>query len=369
MKKPSCASLSLVTVALGHKPLFTQASLLNPSLPTCDNVHMRILYVNNLFSTPSSPERGSFVNTQIESLVNMGIEARVIVLRSNRSKISEYLVLPSRIRKEIQDFRPDIIHAMYGSFLSLTTSCSSAHTPVIISFCGSDLHGLYRSRGLDWLLAELGVLASKQAGRIANGIIVKSEELKSLLPNSIMDRKPISIIPNGVDFSLFDPDTIKSAKEELGWNLDSKHILFGASPEQRNKRFDLAEEAVKQVRDRGIACTLHVLGGIAPRQIPRLLCAADVLLFTSQHEGSPNIVKEAMALGRPIVTVDVGDVRNVLRGTEGTVIVERDPALIAQALIDTLGRFTTTEGRAAITDLRMENAAERVISLYQQVLN
>ena len=58
-----------------------------------------------------------------------------------------------------------------------------------------------------------------------------------------------------------------------------------------------------------------------PDSVPLILNASDALLVTSRYEGSPNIVKEAMACGLPVVTVPVGDVAERLAGVSPSWIV------------------------------------------------
>jgi len=60
------------------------------------------------------------------------------------------------------------------------------------------------------------------------------------------------------------------------------------------------------------------------------LLVADVLLNPSYHEGSPNVVKEAMACGLPVVAADCGDVRKRLAGCTPEAVVDRTPEVFAR---------------------------------------
>ena len=57
--------------------------------------------------------------------------------------------------------------------------------------------------------------------------------------------------------------------------------------------------------------------------------AADVLLLTSDAEGSPMVVKEAMACNVPVVSTAVGDVADVIGGTEGCYITQPGPGAMS----------------------------------------
>ncbi len=75
--------------------------------------------------------------------------------------------------------------------------------------------------------------------------------------------------------------------------------------------------------------------------------ALDVLMLTSHSEGSPNAVLEALAVGTPVVSVDVGDVRSLVAGGGGLVVDSREPAALAAALRDVTGMVPQTETGAA----------------------
>lgn len=80
---------------------------------------------------------------------------------------------------------------------------------------------------------------------------------------------------------------------------------------------------------RGRACELQLgnvlfLGDIHPDSMPEVPSCADLLLLTSESEASPLVVREALACGVPVVTTDVGDVREVLNNESIGSVVERD---------------------------------------------
>ena len=61
------------------------------------------------------------------------------------------------------------------------------------------------------------------------------------------------------------------------------------------------------------------------KEIPVWYNAADVIILSSLWEGSPNVIKEAMACNRPIVTTDVGDIRWLLGNINGHYIASFTP--------------------------------------------
>ncbi|MBM3189970.1 MAG: glycosyltransferase family 4 protein, partial [Chloroflexi bacterium] len=95
---------------------------------------------------------------------------------------------------------------------------------------------------------------------------------------------------------------------------------------------------------------------------------ADVLLLTSDHEGSPTVVKEAMACNLPIVSTKVGDVPQVIAGVEGCYLAEQTPDDLAEKVEAALAFGGRTRGREAIQHLQTEGEARRLIALYEEVL-
>lgn len=99
-----------------------------------------------------------------------------------------------------------------------------------------------------------------------------------------------------------------------------------------------------------------------------LMCAADCLLLTSKTEGSPQVVKEAMMCGCPIVSVDVGDVSERVSGVEGCYVVEsRTPQDLADKLHEAFLFTGKTTGRQKIEADGLLNSqiAARLIDLYE----
>jgi glycosyltransferase involved in cell wall biosynthesis len=97
--------------------------------------------------------------------------------------------------------------------------------------------------------------------------------------------------------------------------------------------------------------------------------ACDVLLFTSMYEGSPNVIKEALACNLPIVSVDVGDVRERLEGVAGCAVRPDDDLQgLSSALTAVLQQRMRIQGRIVVRELAEELLAERTVGIYELAL-
>jgi glycosyltransferase involved in cell wall biosynthesis len=145
-------------------------------------------------------------------------------------------------------------------------------------------------------------------------------------------------------------------------------VLFVGSPKEARKRYPLAQQAVAVLNER-LPATLIVAWGMTHDKIPLYMSAADALVVTSMQEGSPNVVKEALACNLPVVSLPVGDVPERLAGVAGTEVVTDDrPETIAAALERVLRRGGRIEGRAAVRQLDENVLTQKVIDIYRSVL-
>jgi glycosyltransferase involved in cell wall biosynthesis len=105
-------------------------------------------------------------------------------------------------------------------------------------------------------------------------------------------------------------------------------------------------------------------GEVAPEEIPAYMNAADVLLITSDSEGSPTVVHEAMACGLPIVTVDVGDVPDRLTGCIPSAVVDRDPEALGRAVADIVQGRRRSNGPELVRPISHDVLANEILQVY-----
>lgn len=352
------------------------AEAIQSRLPTdyaCATSSLRVLVVTNMFPSASRPYEGTFVQHQVASLNEANIACDVLYLDRARDGRRIYRQIPDKLGGRIQEFGPQLLHVMYGGIMAHRVVRAANELPVVISFCGSDLFGSVGSSPITWCRNAITKRASRQAAMGAAGVIVKSKNLYWQLPAQIRGTIPVAIIPNGIDLREFHPHPRSEALERLGWSPEHFHVVFCSHGTPRVKRQWLAEAAVNLYQDRygegGKPIRLHVLDRIAHRDVPYWLSASDVLLVTSRHEGSPNIVKESLACDLPIVSVDVGDVAERIRGVDGCFLADARPDDICRALKAVADRNQRTKGRVTLRELDPVRIARKIREFYEIVLS
>jgi glycosyltransferase involved in cell wall biosynthesis len=321
-----------------------------------------------MYPTATSPASGIFVEQQVLALRALGLDVSVLFVDRLRNGMADYVRVPSLVRRAVTTYQPDLVHVMYGGVLADLTTCVVRDRPTVVTYHGSDVLGEQAAGPARRLLAGIGVRASRRAARRAAGIVVVSEALHRLLAR---ERRlpPVRVIPCGIDFSRFTPLERGVCLAATGWESDRFHVLFNSNNGDPVKRPALARAAVERLRQSGISAELHEMQGLKNEDVPVWLGASDVLLLTSLHEGSPTIVKEALACNCPVVSVDVGDVRRRLNGIDGCYVAEADPGDLAAKLRLVRGRGRLVDARTRIAELSRECTASEVAAFYRRVLD
>ena len=329
---------------------------------------MRALIVTNMYPTVARPHGGAFVAGQVESLRKIGVEVEVCHLDRQFEGRNVYRGLSQKVGQLVAAFEPDVVHAQYGGVMASKVSRTIRDRPVLVSFCGDDLLGGADGGLIERASRAYGVYASRRAATRAAGIVVKSRNLFEALPRGI-DRTRVWLLPNGVDLSRFKPLDRSDCQGKLGWDPARKHVLFPAPRERTEKRFELAEAAVIQLDGAAGHAELHSMAGLQHEDVPIWLNAADVVLLTSSREGSPNAIKEALACDVPVVSVDVGDVRERIEGMTGCYLAEATPEDLADKLRRALEGRGRIDGRARMAELSIERVAAKLRDIYATLIS
>jgi glycosyltransferase involved in cell wall biosynthesis len=317
--------------------------------------------MSSIYPTPEKPASGTFVRTQVESLKQAGIDVELLLLNGRLRKWN-YPKAAFQLRRRLAKGSIDLIHAHIGYVGMVARTQWSV--PVVVTYHGSDLMGLISEGGKRALLSPLVVGAGKLLGRCADAAIVQSARMAGILRN-----KPnVYIIPCEIDFEVFRLTERKQARTALGLDADKKYLLFAANPQIAVKRFPLARAVAEELKKQDPSIELLVVSNEPQDRLALFMNACDALVFTSYQEGSPNIIKQAMACNLPIVATDVGDVREVVGSTSGCYVCRADVGEFVQRLEVILVHRERTQGRAQVQHLAGPAVARRIIEVYEQVL-
>jgi glycosyltransferase involved in cell wall biosynthesis len=319
---------------------------------------MKVLLATAIYPTEDKPAFGSFVKCQERFLRGAGIEVDVLVLRGSNRKLI-YLKGIYELRQRLEGVSLVHAHYAYVGFVART----QWKVPVVVTYHGDDALGTYTEAGAISRKSRIIAAGCRNLARCCDAVIVQSAQMAARFTCG-----NVHIIPHEVDLDLFRPTERNIARAELNLSPDRRYILFAADPAVAVKRFSLAQAAVELLRRGRPDVELIVLHKATQERLAMYMSACDALVFSSYQEGSPNIIKQAMACNLPIVATDVGDVREVIGRTEGCYICPAAAEPFAQRLESIVDSPFRTEGRHAVQHLSGPIVAQRILRLYEEVL-
>lgn len=289
-----------------------------------------------------------FIVEQVEALKKQGCEIDYYGLQGKG--IKGYLSNLPLLKQKIEAFRPDVIHAHYG--LSSLVANLQRCVPVVTTYHGSDIN-------------EREILPfSKMAMSLsAWNVFVSRKCIETAKP-----KKKYSLIPCGIDLSNLQLAEKLEARQRMNLQSDKKYVLFAGAFDNAVKNAPLARETFVFLRDDNVE--LLELKGYSRKEVTLLMCAADAFLMTSFSEGSPQVIKEAMACGCPIVSVDVGDVKERMVKVEGCYVAEGcTPEELAGLLRKAFAFEGKTKGREKliVDGLDNQQVAQQLMAIYDSV--
>jgi glycosyltransferase involved in cell wall biosynthesis len=316
-----------------------------------------------MYPTDARPGFGTFVKAQVDALRDLSTPVDVFFLRGDR-RTSNYLRAIGPLRQSVKKFAADIVYAFYGltGWVALWQSA-----PLVISLAGDDILGTPRARGGITLKSRLGIVASQWAARRAAAVCVQSEEMRRKLWGIRMRERTI-VVPYGVDPKRFHPGDQVEARLRLRLPVGERLVIFPSYPWEPRKRLDLAKAAMALVQRELPDAALRVVTGVPHDDMPDYYRAADCCLLTSDWEGSPNVVKEALFSGLPVVTTDVGDVGRWIPLSPESAICDRTPQALAHQIRRVLTERRRVNPAPFLAALSSRVIAERMLALFDDVL-
>ena len=311
---------------------------------------MKVLVVTNLYPTAEMPAFGTFVYDQVRALRRAGAEVDVLLMNGKVSRWNYVWAFP-RFWRRILIRRYDIIHAHYV-LAGLVARAQWGHKLVLTH------HGPEALGHPAWQTLMCRFLTP-----LCDEVIHVSEQIRRAL-----DDEDGWVVPCGVDLDIFAPIPRDDARARLGLPLERRLVLFAGEAVRPEKRFYIVKQAIERVRQILPNADLVLLDGQSHDTVPIYMSACDALVLTSAAEGSPMVVKEAMACNLPVISVRVGDVQEIIGDTMGCALADDDPADIAARLIDVLREPRRTDGRTRIDRYRQDRTAIQILDIYEHAV-
>lgn len=289
-----------------------------------------------------------FIEEQIAALEDYG----VVIVRYpvTRKGIVGYLHEVPSLRRMIKREKPDVVHAHFG--LSGLLANLQRMVPVVTTYHGSDINNPSTLR-----FSKMAIWLSK------HNIFVSKRNMNIAQP-----KKNYSLLPCGVNLNVLQDNHPKTERVEKMLKEGKINVLFAGAFDNNVKDPQLAKQTIEILSQDLDGVNLIELKGYMREEVAILMHSCNALLMTSKTEGSPQVIKEAMACGCPIVSVDVGDVAERIEGVDGcSVVKSREPVAIADALKHAILYEGRTIGRKKIIEMGLSNeqVVRQLLTIYQ----
>jgi glycosyltransferase involved in cell wall biosynthesis len=312
---------------------------------------MKVLFICK-YAPEFSENMASFNRDLVENLRANGIRIELYMKRG--SGIKGYIKGIWQIRSIVKKGDYDLIHSVYT--LSSVLACFQFKLPIVSSFIGTDINGHWQR-----------ILSTSFVLKRSDAAIFVSQSLFELAGKPIIGK----VIPFGINLKKFFPLEKNKCREIMKLDPNKIYILFASRFDRPEKNAKLAIEAISLLNRKDIE--LIELKNIPDDKINILYNVCDLLLLTSLSEGSPQVIKEAMACNIPIVSADVGDVKFIMGDTPGNFITGYEPANVVEKIQSAI-EFAQTKGktnsRQRIQELGLDShsISMRIIDIYKSVL-
>lgn len=290
--------------------------------------------------------------------------------------IRDYIFLGVMLRK-----RPDLIHLTTSGSLAVfrdLTMCITARlwrVPVVYHIHFGRIPEIAAANTFEWRML-IKVL------QLASAVIAITPDTAATIKHYLPDVH-VEYIPNPIDVSELLTSVTESYQQErhialfLGWILPTKGVeeLIQAWAELCPPGWDLLlvgpgeTDYQQSLMSRYNPRNLRFTGELAHKDAMQLLARSDLFVLPSHTEGFPNVILEAMALGKPIVATTVGAIQDILSMDCGLLIKPRD----VDGLIEALSKLIQDEplrqklGARGYEKVRQEYSIEAIFARYVQI--
>jgi glycosyltransferase involved in cell wall biosynthesis len=323
-----------------------------------------VLTVVNVWPEPDAPARAPFVRVCVAGLAASGVKHDLLYVRGYRG--AHCYLLGCAAMALLPLARPgkySLVHSHAGETAFAARFFWGG--PVLATYWGSDLQGLggqgdLRSKARFAITSRLQRLHALAM----TATTTKTKQMEALLPRRARARN--WVIPDGIDVSRFTPVDRAEARAALGWPPEDPTIIT-VGRRSAEKRVWLAEEAAGLAAREIESLRWLSVSDVAPEQMPLYYNAADLLLHTAASEGSPNVIKEAMACNLPVLATAVGDIPDLLEDVDPSATCDARPDAFAREIVRILRDGRRSNGREHVSALRVEVSTAKTLECYRSL--
>lgn len=308
-----------------------------------------VLVVSNMYPTVDSPYFGVFVKEQVDVLKkHVGVK---LYFKRNKSRyLFSHFSFMIGLFFHLLFNRYSVIHVHYGLtafyLLPLLFVLKLRKTKLVITLHGSDL------LGSNWFVPKFTSWVIKYF----DSVIAVSKEIESKSKELVGQEKTFWL-PCGIDDSFFDV-----SNSFIESNEKPSYIVFPSSPLRPEKDFQRFLKILSLI---GPEVNYKCLAGMNRDEVRECLSRANCLLMTSKYEGSPQTVKEALALGTPVISTPVGDVPLILSTFVYSVTASDNQILAGSVKNVILNLSRESPNESFVIQYKQTNVIKALLKIYE----
>ena len=319
---------------------------------------MKVLQITTNYPTKKNPIFGIFMKEQVDSLEQFGVENTIFFSNGSESKYGKFVHLCSvlKLQWHLLWHRYDIVH------------------------CHSNVSGLIAAVSGIWMFKKC-ILSfqndpeKEHDAKVFRRLYPLFKKVIVKKPTKYTAWKNVVYLPNGCNTDFFKPLNRAECKRKLGLKPDVDYLLYvdsNTSKKRTQKRKDRFEETLQILRDKyNHNVEELVMIGVERDMVPIWMNACSLHLMTSDLEGSPNSIKECLMCNVPIVSTDVGNVREMVEDIEGAYVSD---TFSADELADCVHKVLVSKNKFYGRETLMMKGygiyevGEKLFNLYRDVI-
>lgn len=317
---------------------------------------MRVLHITTNYPTLEYPIFGIFVKEQVESLQRLGLECDVFYCDGKGKGFKQYITYVPKLWWRVLTGHYDILHCHHAlSLILLTMTGWPFFKKTVLSYQNDP----DREWGGKWF---------RRFRHYVNCFIIKNRSEYLKYPKTVY-------LPNGVNQDFFRPMDKEECRRKLGLDNSKIYIMYmdsnkGVRTQKRKDRFDETLHILNEKYGYNGKVECISLRNTPREFIPTYMNACDLHLISSDFEGSPNSVKECICCNTPVVSTDVGNVREMIGDISGAYVEDEfSPKALAVACNKVLMETEPFSGRDKFLakGYGMATVAQKLSSIYESI--